>query len=90
MDVGLDNISEMVALVDDWNGKYALSPKWGDGDRLPAASTAAKLETATSTATTTRRAGDDVKFCTDCGAKILATSKFCSECGAKQEAVVEA
>lgn len=86
MDVSLDNISEVVTLVDEWNDKYALSPKWGDGDLLSVASAAAKQEPATST-TTSGPASDDGKFCTECGAKIPATAKFCPECGTKQETV---
>lgn len=91
MDVGLDHISEVLTLVDEWNAKYAAVSQAGF-DSLTAADTPAQL-TPTSNgekgALAGARSGGESgsKFCIECGARIPSSAKFCPECGTKQETV---
>lgn len=73
MDKELDNISEVPALIDEWNEKYAQKQASMSSDAgVPAAGGKQK---------------GSGKFCIDCGVKIPLSAKFCPDCGFKQEAI---
>lgn len=99
MDVSLDNISELVALVDDWNEKYTLFSQQRTEDGLPLdlasindsingneADTVGNPAAAASSSKGGAGAESmDSKFCIECGVRIPPSAKFCPECGTKQQ-----
>ena len=93
MDAALDNISEVVALVDEWNESYASSLAVDDHDGpSTAGGTVAQREKSSKGGEGVSDVGGsggggNGKFCIGCGVRIPASAKFCPECGVKQETV---
>lgn len=95
MDASLDNIAQVVGLVDEWNQKNPGADNEGQ-DAAAVVEAVAAVEAGRGGGgggvggASRRSSSASEKFCTECGAKILATAKFCSECGTKQETVAVA
>lgn len=94
MDVALDDISEVVSLVDEWNASYASSlqevdngpPSTAGGDTVAQRATSRKGGEGVSEGGSGGGGGNG-KFCIGCGVRIPSSANFCPECGAKQETV---
>lgn len=91
MDAALDDISQVVALVDEWNANYAAHvEKSGDGLSAGGGGTVAERAASSKSRGGVSEGGGGAgngKFCIGCGVRIPASANFCPECGAKQETV---
>lgn len=83
MDVKAESISDVMAIVDEWNQQFEATLASKSTASVPAAP---PINSEDNGGIGAEGYGAS-KFCIDCGIKIPKVAKFCPDCGVKQETV---